>query len=126
LSEKSVLADPVSDSTQPVRPVRIKLDAGNDSLAVAWSDGHESRYAYSTLRSQCPCATCLGKETESAAPTSAAPFAMFKKAVRPERVEVVGRYALQVFWNDGHSTGIYTFTYLRGLCPCAECEAERR
>jgi DUF971 family protein len=31
-------------------------------------------------------------------------------------IEIVGRYALNFRWSDGHSTGIYSFRYLRGLC----------
>jgi len=40
-----------------------------------------------------------------------------------ERLSVapVGNYALQFGWSDGHDTGIYTFEYLRKLCPCPEC-----
>jgi DUF971 family protein len=40
-----------------------------------------------------------------------------------ERVNVapVGNYALQFRWSDGHETGIYTFEYLRKLCPCSRC-----
>ena len=34
-----------------------------------------------------------------------------------ERVELVGNYALQFFWSDGHNTGIYTWDYLYRLCP---------
>ncbi len=47
------------------------------------------------------------------------------KPIGPVRAELVGRYAVQIFWNDGHSTGIYTFDYLRSLCSCAECIATR-
>jgi DUF971 family protein len=31
----------------------------------------------------------------------------------------VGGYALQLFWADGHSTGIFTFDYLRRLANLA-------
>ena len=48
-----------------------------------------------------------------------------QKPLRPDRAELVGRYALQIFWNDGHSAGIYAFDYLRSLCPCPECDAKR-
>ena len=48
-----------------------------------------------------------------------------QKPLRPDRAELVGRYALQIFWNDGHSAGIYAFDYLRSLCPCPECDAQR-
>ena len=30
--------------------------------------------------------------------------------------EMVGNYALQPFWNDGHHTGLYTWEYLKRLC----------
>jgi DUF971 family protein len=29
---------------------------------------------------------------------------------------IVGRYALNFRWSDGHETGIYSFQYLRDLC----------
>jgi DUF971 family protein len=29
----------------------------------------------------------------------------------------VGAYALQPVWDDGHSTGIYTWEFLRYICP---------
>ncbi len=107
-------------------PKRIKLEGGNDTLAVEWSDGHLSAYRYQNLRDRCPCATCTGAEGGPArAQTTSNPLPMFKQAPRPMRVEMVGRYAVQIYWNDGHSTGIYTFQYLRDLCPCAECAALR-
>ena len=37
-----------------------------------------------------------------------------------ERVDSVGNYAIQLAWKDGHSFGIYTWEYLRELCPCGE------
>ena len=36
-------------------------------------------------------------------------------------VEAVGAYALQFTWGDGHSTGIYSWEWLRSACQCAEC-----
>lgn len=40
-------------------------------------------------------------------------------------ISAVGNYAIQFRWEDGHSTGIYTFDYLRSLCPCPECAASK-
>jgi DUF971 family protein len=40
-------------------------------------------------------------------------------------VTLVGQYALQVAFESGHATGLYTFVLLRALCDCAECQARR-
>jgi len=37
-------------------------------------------------------------------------------------IERVGNYALSFAWGDSHTTGIYTFKYLRALCQCDECK----
>jgi DUF971 family protein len=36
----------------------------------------------------------------------------------------VGNYALQIIWQDGHRAGIYSWDYLRELCPCDICTKE--
>lgn len=85
-----------------------------DQLALAFDDGVECFLPLSLLRRACPCAACQGE-----------PDAL-GRVVRPvpsigddgfglRRIEAVGGYALQLFWRDGHSTGIYTFDYLRRL-----------
>jgi DUF971 family protein len=33
----------------------------------------------------------------------------------------VGNYAIKIYWNDGHSSGIYSWDYLRNLCRCSAC-----
>ena len=38
----------------------------------------------------------------------------------------VGNYAVSLTWQDGHSTGIYSFRLLRQLCPCEACGGEKR
>ncbi len=35
-------------------------------------------------------------------------------------MEMVGNYAVQLVWKDGHSHGIYTWELLRQMCPCGE------
>jgi DUF971 family protein len=108
----------------PHVPSKIKLAAGNDTLSVHWSDGHTSAYPYRYLRDRCPCALCSEGGGAPRQPSNLLPL-LGVKPLKPERAELVGRYALQVFWNDGHSSGIYSFDYLRSLCRCPECEASR-
>jgi DUF971 family protein len=38
-------------------------------------------------------------------------------------MSIVGRYALNFRWSDGHETGIYSFRYLRELCDKARSES---
>jgi len=107
-------------ATLPVTPTKIKLTAGNDTLLIEWSDGHLSAYPYRYLRDKCPCANC--SEARARTPSAGSLIPIFgAKPLRPERAELVGRYAVQIYWTDSHSAGIYSFAFLRELCPCAEC-----
>ena len=92
----------------PPTPTKIKLAAGNNTLAIHWSDGHESAYPYRYLRSKCPCATCDEAAPVAEQAVGGLPI-LGQKPLHPERAELVGRYALQIYWSDGHSSGIYAF-----------------
>jgi DUF971 family protein len=37
-------------------------------------------------------------------------------------LEMVGNYAIQPMWDDGHHTGLYTWDYLKRLCPVDEAK----
>ena len=97
-------------------PVKIKKLTSQE-LLIRWSDGHESRYVGPVLRGLCPCATCQDEDTGQrlVLPIHISDTLEFKK------IELVGQYALQFEWSDGHSTGIYSFESLRLLCPCEAC-----
>ena len=83
-------------------------------LAITWGDGHESVYDVRELRLACACASCVDEWTgeERLDPASV------PEDVRPVEIHPVGRYAIQIDWSDGHTTGIYAFRRLRALCPC--------
>lgn len=40
-------------------------------------------------------------------------------------LSLVGRYALNFRWSDGHETGIYSFRYLRELCEQTQAAASK-
>jgi DUF971 family protein len=50
---------------------------------------------------------------------------VFKAAAKPTLAEGVGKYAIKFHWNDGHDLGIYSWQFLRDVCPCEECNAAR-
>ncbi len=81
------------------------------TLSVLWEDGHRSDFDVRDLRLNCRCALC--RDEMSGLPL------LDPKSVRaditPLTITSVGNYAIQITWNDGHSTGIDTFKHLRAL-----------
>ena len=106
--------------------VRVLLTEGK-GLEIDWEDGHRSAWSFAWLRNACPCATCVeernnaGRKPGQSKPKSADLLPMYKPAPKPASAHAVGRYALQFNWLDGHSSGIYSWEYLRRNCQCPEC-----
>lgn len=86
------------------------IDEG-DSFSIRWMDGAESRFTAPDLRRKCACAGCINEWTgeQMLKPESVS------DDVKIEDVTIVGRYALNFKFSDGHNTGIYSFKYLREL-----------
>ena len=106
------------DQQKQPRPTGITLDKTAGRLIITWSDGANCRYPLANLREACPCVECrgghqnMGKQTDPDNILSLMP----SRAYGIDSVELVGNYALQPFWTDGHHTGIYTWEYLKRLC----------
>ena len=106
----------------PSRPANITLDKPSATLIVNWPpDNQECRYPLPQLREACPCVECRGGHANMG--RAGDPEDLMMLTLTParsyvvENVALVGNYALQFFWDDGHHTGIYTWEYLRQLCP---------
>lgn len=84
-------------------------------LAIRWSDGAESFIALEKLRRNCPCAGCNGERDIMGNLYKSPEKPLSGQSFRVVRVSPVGGYALQLVWGDGHSTGLYSFEYLRKL-----------
>ena len=101
-----------------MRPVNLDL-VGNE-LAIKWDDGSESFIPLERLRRACPCAGCKG-ERDIMGNLYIGP----EKPLQPDSFQLrhlarVGGYAIQPAWADGHSTGLYSFDYLRQIAEEAE------
>jgi len=112
------------DSACPSKVKRGKVDfmrveptdiqqIGNE-LAIHWNDGTESYFNLELLRRACPCAAC-GGEPDVLGNVLRPHVTYTEKSFQLSGFDLVGGYALQPRWQDGHSTGIYSFTYLRRL-----------
>ena len=118
-----------SASTDP-KSVRVNLTTGT-GMEIDWRDGHHSSYSFPFLRDACPCALCEDERGKAGRAYGEGPklapgaLPMFKAAAKPLSAEGVGRYAIKFSWNDSHDLGIYSWAFLREVCPCAECKTER-
>ncbi len=115
------------------KPVDVKVHVSTGAgVDITWSDGHASHYDFVYLRDQCPCALCeedrKKKPALASGPTAPATAAlpMFKPKAKARGAKAMGHYAIQIDFTDGHSTGIYSFEYLRTICPCEACAREFR
>lgn len=112
------------------KSVKVNLSTGT-GVDIEWRDGHLSHYAFVYLRDACPCALCNEERDKSGRqpgePPKPVPGAlpMFKEKAKPVSAEGVGKYAIKFKWNDGHDLGIYSWHFLRDVCPCRECKAAR-
>ena len=121
-----MLKDKNPDQTKPTELKRL----GDTGFRISWKDKHTSEYAFSYLRRLCPCAGCSmtrnnGQDVHSI-------FSRIevgdpneidvKQDICAVEIDLVGRYAICFKWNDAHSSGIYTFEYLRQICPQSQNE----
>jgi len=104
------MIEPTERRGSAIEPREIQQE-GNTGLRITWGDDVVCHYTAPELRRACPCAQCVNEWTG-------------QRTLKPETisddltigdVNVVGRYALNFRWSDGHETGIYSFRYLREL-----------
>src|SRR5690349_18365838 len=93
-----------------IQPVEI-IEESTSELAIEWSDDSRTTYNAAELRRSCPCASCRDEWTgEKILDASNVP-----DDINFGHISIVGRYALNFHFSDGHDTGIYSFEYLRKL-----------
>jgi len=105
----------MSDLTLPTK-ILLKRD---EKLEIVWQDGLVSVYPLQFLRSMCPCATCKEVRADGKSRKSALTIlpGNYSVPLKVESVEKVGNYALRIDWSDQHSSGIYSYQYLREIAP---------
>lgn len=93
-----------------IQPAQI-IEESDREVLITWSDDSESKYSAAQLRRSCPCASCVNEWTG-------------KKILDDKNIpddltfstiSIVGRYALNFQFSDGHDTGIFSFAFLHDL-----------
>jgi DUF971 family protein len=115
------LLDKLKPQTPQAKPTELAFDP-EGHLLVRWDDGRESKFPPRWLRARCPCAECV----EEWSGKRVVGDEQVKADVKPQGMNEVGRYAMQIQWSDGHSTGIYSWDYLRKLREEADGSAGGR
>ncbi|MBL69738.1 MAG: hypothetical protein CMO66_00945 [Verrucomicrobiales bacterium] len=85
------------------------------NLALKWSGGREQFIELEVLRRACPCASCAG-ETDVLGNVHKGPEKKLDDtSFQVRQIQPIGGYALQIFWADGHGTGLFSHEYLGKL-----------
>lgn len=95
-------------------PKQIKV-ADKENLLIRWEDDSETILNLKYMRDECPCASCKG-ETILLRTYRPPKLQMYSPDMyKIKNIEIVGGYAIQITWKDGHNTGIYSWEYIRQL-----------
>jgi DUF971 family protein len=104
------------------RPVHLDLKK-DQGLTVQWRDGTSTFYPIAYLRRMSPSADArqLREEMKTNPLTVLPPSRTAHEGpITALDAEMVGNYAIRIHFSDGHSTGIYSWTYLRQIDPARQ------
>jgi DUF971 family protein len=94
-----------------MKPLKLKVLNKKD-LFIKWDDEAESKIPLKKLREFCPCALCINARDKQ----SKMYIPIFNEnQILIASLSVVGSYAININWKDGHNTGIYDYPFLRRL-----------
>jgi DUF971 family protein len=93
-----------------IEPTEI-VEESDSEVSITWSDGARTKYNAVQLRRACPCAGCINEWTGE----KQLDDAQISEDLAFRHISIVGRYALNFHFTDGHDTGIFSFAYLRKL-----------
>lgn len=94
-----------------MKPKRINVKDKSD-LSIVWQDGKTISIPLKYLRDECPCAGCKGETILFKTYRPPKPTIFSGEMYKITNIDVVGDYAIQITWKDGHNTGIYSWEYL--------------
>jgi DUF971 family protein len=92
-------------------PTNIRAFQSEQVLELTWESGAVARLPYHVLRAECPCASCRNEWTGERILDPST----IRTDLKLEGMEPTGNYAVRLAWNDGHSSGLYTWEALARL-----------
>jgi DUF971 family protein len=91
-------------------PTTIKLHKQSRTLELGYAGGESYQLSCELLRVFSPSAEVRGHSPDQEVLQTG------KKNVSIDEIKPVGNYALQLCFDDGHDTGLYSWDYLYDLC----------
>ena len=96
-------------------PTQLRFQRGAQLLDISFDDGARFTLPFALLRRESPSAEVQG---HGAGPKPPAP--VIAEDLQVTKADPVGRYAVRLFFSDGHSSGLFTWAYLRELAERQE------
>jgi ATP-binding protein involved in chromosome partitioning len=94
---------------QRIEPPALDVSGSRDSLKVTFDDGAAFDLSAEMLRVMSPSAEVQGHSPDQRVTVAR------KRSIKIKDLEPVGNYAVRIVFDDGHSTGLYAWSYLRLL-----------
>ena len=91
-------------------PTDVKLNKKSATLELVYGEDSTSELSAEFLRVHSPSAEVRGHGRGQEV------LQVGKRRVKISSLETVGNYAIKLAFDDGHDTGIYSWTYLKELC----------
>ena len=104
----------MSSPSEQHKPIAIQLRSRSRQLELEYAGGERYSLSCEYLRVYSPSAEVLGHGPGQEVLQTG------KQNVAITDVKPVGNYALQLVFDDGHDTGLYSWTYLYELCQTRE------
>lgn len=102
------------------KPTNLTLNKRDGYLEITWNvEDRVCQYPLDNLREACPCVECRGGHQYMGPEYAPKNILVLtpKRSYVIQDIQMVGNYALQPIWDDGHDSGIFTWEYLWNLCP---------
>ncbi|MGD9785012.1 MAG: P-loop NTPase [Hyphomicrobiaceae bacterium] len=106
------LAHKVWDEVQKIKGVEapvMQVSSARDTLKVTFKDGYSYELPAEMLRVMSPSAEVQGHSAEQRVTVPG------KRNVKIKELRPVGKYAAKIVFDDGHDTGLYSWSYLQEL-----------
>jgi len=90
---------------------RPQVSHDSIEITVTYADETSTVVNNYALRTSCPCAVCVNELTGEKVLNDAD----IRPDIAPKQIKAVGNYALQVVWNDGHDSGLFSWDFIRAV-----------